>query len=363
VHYDSRLSSYALDDDALDNEPRRESNITSASDVPLHRIAIERTLAAEVASLPAHAKAMLFSHERLMSLRAHEVERVVGLLRRLFSSIRVVAYIRRQDEFIMSLWGQRLKTRPPGPTFWKDMLRNRRYLHMLDTWERAVGRANLVVRLFDTKAFVNGDLQADFRHAAGIPSDDRFARPIRTNESLDADAQRLLLDLGHHMAPQRGYVARLLMRVWKNVAPDRGLPTPPPIPPSLTQFLMRHKTGKGFLPGRPWAMQVMAACAEENETLRRRYFPERRSLFNLDFSRYPATGGAPGVGATPCDPSVFQNPKTTPAEPDAIAEAYRLVMGRPPTSAEVELARRESSNIAQLYASLLARARVSSCAA
>jgi hypothetical protein len=94
---------------------------------------------------------MLFSHEMLLSLHPPEVDRLMGLLRRLFSGVRVIAYLRRQDRLFLSLWGQRLKTHDPGATFCDDLLAHRSYLRMLETWERAVGRENLSVRVLGSR--------------------------------------------------------------------------------------------------------------------------------------------------------------------------------------------------------------------
>jgi len=66
--YDSGLSCYALDDTDLTAEPRREHAIRATANVPGYRHGLEERLAAEVAALPADARAMLFSHEILLSL-------------------------------------------------------------------------------------------------------------------------------------------------------------------------------------------------------------------------------------------------------------------------------------------------------
>jgi hypothetical protein len=311
------------------------------------------------AALPADARAMLFSHEMLLLLRPGEVDRLLAMLRRIFSDIRVVAYIRRQDRLFLSLWGQRLKTRDPGPHFCDQCVKQRSYLTMLDTWERAVGRDRLAVRVFDKAAFTGTDLQAHFRAAAGIPEDPRYTRPSLLNESLDAPAQTLLLELRNRLAGRRrnGW-HRIVSRLERLLRGRRPLPRGPiEFPGTLTAFLRNHRQGRGLLPSRGWARSVAAAYRHENEEIRRRYFPDRPSLFDDNFSDYPEQGGPPGATYPPLDPDSLAGGPALPVEPEDVREAYRLIHGHNPSQREVIAQRRGAANIAHLYALLLTRSR------
>jgi len=357
--YDSGLACYALDDGDLTAEPRREHAIHGTADVPNYRRILEERLTAEIAALPPDARAMVFSHEMLLSLSPPEVERLMALLHRRFSGVRVVAYLRRQDRLFLSLWGQRLKTHDPGTRFCDDLLATRSYLRMLETWERAVGRANLAVRVFDRKAFVGGDLVADFRDAAGIPDDPRYQMPTFRNESLDAASQSLLLELrerirDHHERDRRRLVARLRRKLRLGGKPPSG---PLAFPAPLSSFLWQHFTGSGLRPARGWAERIVAACDQENEAIRRRYCPDRPELFDREFSEYPLEGGAPGEGYPPCAPEAMRREPLAPPEPEQVDEAYRVVLGRVPSASERAAARQSAANIAHLYATLLAERR------
>jgi hypothetical protein len=359
AHYDSRLSSFALDDDRMDVEARRECGIGSPDEVPAHRRDIEERLATEVKSLPSSAQAMIFSHELMLLLRPREVGRLVTMLRRMFSGIHVVAYIRRQDRLFLSLWGQRLKSYAPEPNFFERQLQRRSYLRMLDTWSAAVGRENFVVRVFDKSSFAQGDLQSDFRDAARIPHDARHAPPCRTNESLDAAAQSLLFELGKRLDGNSSLERRRLWnRIRRAFQPEaKRRANVPMIPPSLKTFLVRHRTGRSLLPDRAWATRIMESCSRENELIRRRYFPERDRLFDDDFSEYPTEGGPPGTNLRLCAPEEFAQPAVGSVTPEDIVEAYRIVLGRAPDPRVVAHEANATANIAQVYASLLARSR------
>jgi hypothetical protein len=357
--YDSRLASYALGNLRNDTEPRRECGIAMAAEVPAHRQTIAHDLTRDVEALPTAARGMIFSHEMLLSLEPAEVDRLVGLLRRQFDSIRVVAYLRRQDRLILSLWGQRLKTHDPGPRFCDAVCERRSYLGMVDAWERAVGRENLVLRTFDKASFRTGDLQADFREAAGIPADARYARPPLRNEGLDASAQLLLLELCDRVNARRqrarNGVGDVVRRMLLGRAAQPWIPLA--FPRSLTDYLMAHRPGRGLQPFRRWAEATAARHAHDNESIRRRYFPERTSLFDDDFSSYPEEGGPPGTGRRICDAADLAEAPPHPLTPEMVAEAFRLVAGREPWPGEITGARRSAVNVAHLYALLLERTR------
>jgi len=356
--YDSRLASYGLDDWRLENYPRQESQIRRSSDVPNHRLEIERQLAAEVAALPTTARAMVFSHELLLSLRPGEVDRLLAMLGRIFSGFRAVAYIRRQDRLILSLWGQRLKTHGPDSRFCGRLVRRHSYLRKLTVWEQALGRGRFAVRVFDRDTFAGTNLQAHFRAAAGIPEDPRYRQPGLCNESLDAAAQTLLLHLRNRLVQRRKWswrrIAVPLGRLRRAETPRRGEPIE--FPSRLSAFLMTHRQGRGLLPGRDWARSVVAAFRSENDEIRCRYFPDRPSLFDDDFSEYPERGGPPGVVYPPLDPDSLAGGPALPPEPADIAEAYGLLRGRHPSQRDMIAARQDAANIAHLYALLLTRA-------
>jgi hypothetical protein len=357
--YDSRLASYALGDLRNDTEPRRECGIATAAEVPAHRQAVAENLEREFAALPTATRGMIFSHEMLLSLEPAEVDRLAGLLRRLFGSIRVVAYLRRQDRLILSLWGQRLKTHDPGPHFCDAVRERRSYLRMIDAWERAVGRENIVLRTFDKASFRKGDLQADFREAAGIPTDTRSTRPTLRNEGLDASAQLLLLELCDRLNARRQRahtgVGDVVRRMLLGRAIQPWIPVAFPLP--LVHYLMAQCPGRGLLPSRRWAEETAARHAQDNETIRRRYFPDRVSLFDDDFSAYPEEGGPPGTGCRTCDAADLAGAAPQPITQEVVTEAFHLVTGRQPSPGELAGAQRAAANVAHLYALLLERTR------
>lgn len=106
--------------------------------------------------------------------------------------VKVIVYFRRQDQFITSLWSQYVKgtTREQRPL--KQYARTKKSKLIMDydrgvrNLENQFGKENIVVRVFDRKGFVGGDLYHDFCDAIGCTYLDSFEIPqIETNPSLN----------------------------------------------------------------------------------------------------------------------------------------------------------------------------------
>ena len=55
----------------------------------------------------------------------------------------------------------------------------------------------------------------------------------------------------------------------------------------IVQFLARTKPGKGLLPPREEAEKFLKFFEESNEQVRKKWFPEKKDLFKVDFNKYP----------------------------------------------------------------------------
>lgn len=97
--------------------------------------------------------------------------------------IKVIVYLRRQDQFMMSRYNQKLKTDFIASTqsfdeYFADM--NGRFKCVMDYRERidniakSISKKNVIVKRFDRNYFYNGDLNQDFLHILGVKVDDSF---------------------------------------------------------------------------------------------------------------------------------------------------------------------------------------------
>ena len=111
--------------------------------------------------------------------------------------VKIIVYLRRQDQFMMSRYNQILKTETGGGTqrfyeYFKDMNGKYKcvmnYRQRLDYMAKFFPKENIVVKRFDRSYFYNGDLNADFLHILGVEIDDTFAE-LPKDENLGISVQ------------------------------------------------------------------------------------------------------------------------------------------------------------------------------
>lgn len=154
-----------------------------------------RQLRAEIgdAGLPT----VLFSDEGLFAATSDPaLRRLRGVLDDLARSVRVVAYLRRQDDHLVSRYQQMVKTgevRRLAEWATDDFSRIYDYDAALRRHEEVLAPESLVVRRFERRRFPGGSLMQDFLEAAGVPVDADDLEPVPDrNASLDAESVEFL---------------------------------------------------------------------------------------------------------------------------------------------------------------------------
>jgi hypothetical protein len=128
-----------------------------------------------------------------------EIGRLHRLLSPLAREIRVIVYLRRQDDLATSLFSAQIKN--GGHTgefefvegFWFD------YLGLLDMWAEVFGRDHLVIRVFEPAQLHRDGLLADFCDAIGFQPYDELRQPPRMNASLDIHALEFMRRFNAHL--------------------------------------------------------------------------------------------------------------------------------------------------------------------
>ncbi|MDE5862721.1 MAG: hypothetical protein K2H34_00050 [Lachnospiraceae bacterium] len=113
--------------------------------------------------------------------------------------IKVVVYLRRQDDFLYSWWNQRVKEGLKGESqlTWERMadelpIIQLDYYDMLERIAVYVGKSNIVVRRFDTSRFVGGNLYTDFIDAIGLTySEEYHVKKEQRNISLTQNSNEI----------------------------------------------------------------------------------------------------------------------------------------------------------------------------
>lgn len=202
---------------------------------------------------------VLLSDEYLW--RTRELGAVRAALERLtqddLARVGVLVYLRRQDERLVSMYQQGVKSGETERLV--TVARERRpedYAARLSDWAGAVGPARLEVRRFERARFAGGNLHQDVLDALGLPlrAADMAVATAR-NESLAAEAVEYLRIYNLHRVENHGARPRMI----DNRAVLPALMSQPG--PTLT------------LPEAALA-DWFDLCAEANRAVARRYFGE-----------------------------------------------------------------------------------------
>lgn len=196
------LAMYALDYNVIDNA-RKAKRLTTSEAIADFRADLRERVAAESATLSADATIVFTSEQLTRVSRPSEFARLKDLLA-LYGTheIKIIAYLRRQDQYYASSYsqyikgGQDLDMRPSGKLVAESVYD---YLAFLNGWAESFGDENLIVRVFERSQLKDGDVIADFFEALNIEVPAGLDRPARQNESLDINTVQYLRMLNRHM--------------------------------------------------------------------------------------------------------------------------------------------------------------------
>lgn len=223
----------------------------------------------------ARCDTLVISNEHLHG-QLHSVEskrRLKSIFAGLCDRVQLVIYLRRQDSLAVSLFTTRLLA---GDTDIQNILpkkinaRNFRfdYWRSIRDYVEVFGKGNLIVRLYDSNTFVGGDLISDFYHAIGVEDVSGIESVSKENTSLNSLAQEYLA-LFNRQIPKF---------VDGRLNPKYG---------DIQNILRRNFSGRGRLPSKDAALNFCSYFQEGNDRIRELFFPERKTLFDEDFSIYP----------------------------------------------------------------------------
>ncbi len=117
--------------------------------------------------------------------------------------VKIVVYIRRQDDFYLSTRQESLKI---GRPFRDSVHRAKKYQYAnyyerLNNWAQVFGNENLIVRIFEKEQMYKNNLYADFLKILGIEFDNTFIIPQRLNESISLEKALFLQRLSKYLVP------------------------------------------------------------------------------------------------------------------------------------------------------------------
>jgi hypothetical protein len=202
---------------------------------------------------------VLFSDEALYGSPNDALRRLCEFVDRIAGSLRLVVYLRRQDDHLVSRYQQVVKTGETRPLAeWvreSDLSATYDYYLRLRTWERLLEPDHFEVRRFEPDSLVDGSLFQDFLEAVGIDAraEEMDAGGTSRNVSLDAESVEFLRLLNRYRVENKGARVGLI--------DNRALVT----------RLAEHSTGPVPTLSTDLLDEFMAQWAEGNEAVARRY--------------------------------------------------------------------------------------------
>lgn len=195
-----------------------------------------------------------------------------------FERMTVVMYVRRQDDFLFSLWKQGIQGGYIDASF--EGLSSRPLYIMRSSYnhlaksiqENMEPDDRMIIRRFDRSGFEGGDLYHDFCAAIQLPWDEGFKIPKSLNISTTCDVTAAMAEINQGGFPQinnNGSINRYPREVLMEVAED---------------YSREHPDPKGTFPAIPeFRRKLLERFREGNEELARTYL-EGAQLFDYSVS-------------------------------------------------------------------------------
>jgi hypothetical protein len=206
----SDLGLYARSDDRLVGS--RLWQRTERASPDQFRRRLRRRLLRETAA--SGASTVVLSDEALYKLAPGSIARLRGLFDDLAGTVRVVVYLRRQDDHLVSSYQQAVRV---GQVLdfagWarKDFAGVYDYAGWLASWQRELAPVEIAVRPFERPRFRQGSLTEDFLHAAGLDVDAADLKTVEVrNESLGAETVEVLRILNLYRVEHEGAQRHLI---------------------------------------------------------------------------------------------------------------------------------------------------------
>ncbi|MCW4153928.1 hypothetical protein OM427_31000 [Halomonas sp. 18H] len=233
----------------------------------------------EISELPSDVENVVFSSELFHSRlnKPHQRQKLRSFLENYFEDVAIVGYIRPQVDVNISLYSTSLKSGGVEVGLEEHLERCHvsnyfyNYFEFLSGWEKSFSGCSFIVNLFDRKELTGGDVVSDFCSVCGVDPTN-LASAEQENESVTATGQEMLKAINRNLP------------VFLEGA---GLNY---IRSNFVNYISRIYAGSGEKPGKDLAYYTQMKFDSINEEVRRRWFPERTVLFDIDYEKY--NGGA-----------------------------------------------------------------------
>ena len=197
---------------------------------------------------------------RLITIK--EIENVRKFFTKYFDEIYIIAYIREQVSYLLSSYSTSVRFSNTKEIFSPKQFQNKRdifdYDVILKRWENVFGKENIILRIFDRNELIDSDIVSDFTKILNIRLPKEYK--LELNKSLNVKQIEFLRMFNKHInfINDNGKINLIRKGVIQIV--ERNLKDGASI---------RTLINKDYI----------GLYDNSNENVRKRYFPERETLF------------------------------------------------------------------------------------
>ena len=278
------LTTFSLDADKLNDDLRVAAGVRTSAEVANHRSRVAQAFREEVSVSQGRGELLFLSNEHCHSrlVRESEVRRLAELLSEFAEEVSILVYIRPQHELAVSLYDQALRAGyydidilPNFEATHKQWVTKRYfdYDDLTTRWSDVFSFARTIVRIFASADFTGPDVISDVMAQIGCDMAG-LNRPKRQNTSIGADFQPVL-NVINRVASKTNVGLDSLGR--NRLA---------------EQFRVLSKA-PSLSPSRSEAERFLEIFKTTNERVRRKFFPTRERLFDIDLSTLPESNQRP----------------------------------------------------------------------
>jgi len=267
----TRLSAYASADHKK-GDIRLGLGLTNLELIKEFRKKIDTSFRKEIKKQNCTKLLLSGEHMQIKLKSIEEIQFLKKFLDNFVNKYKIVVYLRSQLEMAISDYSTRCRAGGTEKIILHNVKENSSYYNhekLLDRWSNVFGCENIIPKIFSKTEFPDGDIKKDFIRTLGL-NWKNFIDVENVNESLNSDAQRFLLEINKFLPK--------FIDDKKNK--ERG---------DLVKLVSYNRIGKGLLPTHQEAENCYKNFIDSNERLRKKWFPNRKNLFEVDLSKYPET--------------------------------------------------------------------------
>ena len=201
----------------------------------------------------------IISSEHITSYGLNNVEKFKKITDKFFNKTRIIVYIRNPIDRIFSGLNTKIRC---GKAFEKIKYPPLINKKLIKEWSEIYGEENIVVRLFNKNDLIENDLIADFCAQTKISLNNNFVYPNKENESLNFYQLKYL-----------NYINSKVPRFVDNKINPNSV--------NVALFVKNNfQSPVRYLPTKEEYHDVENKSFEENEWIRRKYFPDKSYLWS-----------------------------------------------------------------------------------